>query len=134
MSNATQTPASLQTLRQPTKLPNTMKTVQFKPLVNFSHVSKRIAKVAAADPASPIKGRGFVRTEIFFPLVFAKLQKLAPKHCEIVMDRRPINNFGKLGFVGLSFVSPELEAVIGANYEDFKRLEQALKTVSESGI
>ena len=111
-----------------------MKTVQFKPLVNFSQVSKRIAKIATTDPTSPLKGRGFVRIEINFPLVFIKLQKLAPNHCEIVAHRLPINNFGKLGYVGLNFISPELENVIGANYEDFKRLEQALKTVSDSGI
>lgn len=111
-----------------------MKTLQFKPLVNFSQISKRISKGALTDPALPLKGRGFNRTEISFPLVFTKLQKLAPNHCEIVTDRRRINNFGKLGFVGLNYVSPELEAVIGANYEDFKKLENALQTVANSRI
>jgi hypothetical protein len=105
-----------------------------KPLANFAHVGKRIAAVAAKPPAAPLKGRGYVRTELTNHLVFARLQKLAPAHCETVAHREPINRFGKLGFAGHCYVSPELSQVIEANAGDFRRLELALQTVADSRL
>lgn len=105
-----------------------------KPLTNITQIKNRIAKVAAATPAKPLKGHGFNRVECTIPMVFQLLTKHAPFHCAVVSNREPINRFGKLGFVGHNYISPELAAVLKANESDFLALEKSLNTVAQFGL
>ncbi len=103
-------------------------------LENVKLIRNRIFAVAKNPPAAPLKGRGFVRQECVTPRVFEKLKAIAPQHCEVVTSRQAINGFGKLGFVGHNYISPELLAVVVANLEEFNALEKALTLASDFGI
>lgn len=102
-----------------------------KPVTNLKLLKKRIEKLPA-QPAKPLKGAGYTREGFaLFPELFLQLQKLAPNHCAIVVNREAINSFGKLGFVNQDHVSPELWAIVEANLKDFIKLENALALVKE---
>lgn len=105
-----------------------------KPLTNIAQIKNRIAKVAAKAPAKPLKNHGFARVECSLPRVFKKLCDLAPAHCSVVTSREPINRFGKLGFVGHNYISPELSAVTQANSFDFAQLETSLACIESFGL
>lgn len=105
-----------------------------KPLANLAQIKNRLAKINSKAPAKPLKNHGFSRVECNCQLVFQLLTKHAPLHCAVVTSREPINRFGKLGFVGHNYVSPELSAVLKANEDDFMRLENSLRTVAEFGL
>lgn len=105
-----------------------------KKLDNIKLIKARIQKVAQTAPAAPLKGRGHNRHELHFPRVFPLLQKHAPAHCEVVINREKTNSYGKLGFVGHPCISPELDAVFMANIDDFQALENALALVEKFGL
>ena len=105
-----------------------------KALENIKLIKARILKVAKNNPAKPLKGRGYDRIEIEVYRVFELLKKHAPNHCETVSSREKVNGYGKIGFVGHAFVSPELYQVIAANSPEFTKLEIAMKTIEEFGL
>jgi len=105
-----------------------------KTLTNITQIKNRLSKVSAKIPAKPLKGHGFARVECTLPLVFQLLTKHAPFHCAVVSSREPINRFGKLGFVGHHYISPELAEVVKANAADFEALEKSLNTVAQFGL
>lgn len=105
-----------------------------KPLANITQVKNRLNKVNGTAPAKPLKGHGFARVECTLPLVFQLLVKHAPLHCAIVSNREPINRFGKLGFVGHQYTSPELAEVVKANFADFEALEKSLGIIAHFGL
>lgn len=105
-----------------------------KPLTNIAQIKNRITKLNAKTPAKPLKGHGFDRVECTLPLVFQLLTKHAPFHCAVVSNREPINRFGKLGFVGHHYISPELAEIVKANAADFETLEKSLNTVAQFGL
>jgi hypothetical protein len=105
-----------------------------KALTNLSLIKTRIANVEKKPPVKPIKGHGFSRHEIEMDFVFKRLQLLAPSHCVTVASRQAINRFGKLGFVGRTYVSPELFEVIDANHAEFISLNAALETVAKINL
>jgi hypothetical protein len=103
-------------------------------LENTKLIRNRIFAVAKNPPVAPLKGRGYARQEITTPRVFEKLKAIAPQHCEVVTSRQAVNGFGKLGFVGHNYISPELLTVVVANLDEFNALERALALVSDFGI
>jgi hypothetical protein len=105
-----------------------------KTLSNIKLIKNRINKIAAAPPKFPLKGRNNKRVEILLCNVFESfLRKLAPKHCEIVTKREAINHFGKLGFVGHRYISPELSEIVKANESDFASLDKSFDILAEFG-
>ena len=105
-----------------------------KTLTNITQIKNRLAKLHAKTPAKPLKNLGFSRVECLIPRVFMLLCRHCPMHCSVFTQREAINRFGKLGFVAHNYVSPELQSVLKANENDFLKLEEALRTVSEFGL
>lgn len=103
-------------------------------LENLKLIKNRIAKVASTPPVKPLNGLGFDRFECKLERVFAKIEKLAPSHCERISTRGAINPYGKIGFFRVCYLSPEMTRVILANQSDFEALEKALALVEEVGL
>ena len=79
--------------------------------INLATFKQRLSMLSNA-PASPVKGRGFVRellTDEAEIVDFA--MNLNNPHIAVLSERKSINGFGKIGYPKSVFVSPEFFAL-----------------------
>ena len=79
--------------------------------VNATTFSQRLPMLTAA-PAAPVKGRGFNRVELTAaPDIVELAERSRSPHVAVISVRKPINRFGKIGYLKSVFVSPEFAAL-----------------------
>lgn len=79
--------------------------------INLTTFKQRLSMLGN-PPASPVKGRGFVRellTDESEIVDFAI--SLNSPHIAVISERKAINRFGKIGYPKSVFVSPEFFAL-----------------------
>jgi hypothetical protein len=84
--------------------------------MNHKKIKNVLLRINENAPKAPLRGKGFERHEVN-EAVHNLMRKHAPAHCIEILQRAPINRFGKIGYTRQYFVSPELFI----KYEKYKQ-------------
>jgi phosphoribosylaminoimidazole-succinocarboxamide synthase len=101
--------------------------------MNHKTIKNVLTRINANAPKSPLKGKGYIRSEVS-GAVYELLHKHAPAHCVEISERSPINRFGKLGFKPSFHISPELFAKYGKHKYEIDMVAHALQIVNTSEL